>query len=56
MSDYKKLLANILNDKELVLVSNRGPYSFSYDRNKELVKNRGGGGLVSALLSLLPGH
>lgn len=53
MKDYKKLLADFMNNKRLVLVSNRGPYSFSCTKNGQLVENRGGGGLVSALLSLL---
>lgn len=36
----------------LILVSNRGPVSFSRDQDGGLVRNRGGGGLVTALLGL----
>lgn len=53
VNDYKKLLSDFLNNKRLVLISNRGPYNFSRNKNGKLVENRGGGGLVSALLSLL---
>jgi len=53
ITDYKKLLQDFLSGKELILVSNRGPYSFELDENGKPVEARGGGGLVSALLSLL---
>jgi trehalose 6-phosphate synthase len=36
----------------LILVSNRGPVTFSVDRDGGLVRDRGGGGLVTALLGL----
>ncbi|MGD9570551.1 MAG: trehalose-6-phosphate synthase [Thermoleophilia bacterium] len=36
----------------LILVSNRGPVSFGFDDGGGLVRNRGGGGLVTALLGL----
>lgn len=39
-------------EDELVLVSNRGPISWSRDRAGELVATRGGGGLVTALLGV----
>ncbi len=53
--DYKKLLVKSLEGKKLILASNRGPYAYSFDKNMDLKKNRGKGGLVSAFLSLLYG-
>jgi trehalose 6-phosphate synthase len=40
---------------ELVIVSNRGPLSFSLDDNQQLVARRGAGGLVSSLSPLVAG-
>ncbi|MFL5839410.1 MAG: trehalose-6-phosphate synthase, partial [Thermoleophilaceae bacterium] len=40
-------------DNQLVLVSNRGPASFSRQENGEIVASRGGGGLVTALTGLV---
>ncbi len=40
---------------ELVVVSNRGPLSFSLDDHQELVARRGAGGLVSSLSPLVAG-
>jgi trehalose 6-phosphate synthase len=40
---------------ELVIVSNRGPLSFSLDDHQELVARRGAGGLVSSLSPLVAG-
>jgi trehalose 6-phosphate synthase len=40
---------------ELVIVSNRGPLSFSLDDNRQLVAKRGAGGLVSSLSPLVAG-
>jgi len=39
-------------DNELILVSNRGPMSYTRDRHGELTTVRGGGGLVTALLGV----
>jgi len=36
----------------LILVSNRGPVTFARGPDGELQRNRGGGGLVTALLGL----
>ena len=41
------------SDTRIVLVSNRGPASFEHDENGELVAQRGGGGLVTALTGLV---
>ncbi|MDQ4071518.1 MAG: trehalose-6-phosphate synthase [Actinomycetota bacterium] len=40
-------------DTQIVLVSNRGPAAFERDENGELVAQRGGGGLVTALTGLV---
>jgi len=40
---------------ELVIVSNRGPLSFSLDDDEQLVARRGAGGLVSSLSPLVAG-
>jgi trehalose 6-phosphate synthase len=39
-------------ENELILVSNRGPISYTRDKNGELTTVRGGGGLVTALLGV----
>jgi trehalose 6-phosphate synthase len=41
---------------KLIVVSNRGPASFSRDASGALVEKRGGGGLVTALRGLVVGH
>jgi len=43
----------VSSDTRIVLVSNRGPASFEHDENGELVAQRGGGGLVTALTGLV---
>lgn len=52
-ANYKKKLINSLQNKQLFLVSNRGPYSFYENSKGHLQKKRGGGGLVTAFLSLV---
>jgi trehalose 6-phosphate synthase len=42
--------------RKLIVVSNRGPVTFSRDRGGERVARRGGGGLVTALRSLVSHH
>jgi trehalose 6-phosphate synthase len=42
--------------RKLIVVSNRGPASFSRDESGERVAKRGGGGLVTALRSLVAHH
>ena len=42
--------------RKLIVVSNRGPVSFSRDENGARVARRGGGGLVTALRSLVSHH
>jgi trehalose 6-phosphate synthase len=42
--------------RKLIVVSNRGPVSFSRDDSGELLARRGGGGLVTALRSLVNYH
>ncbi|MBE0428600.1 MAG: trehalose-6-phosphate synthase [Thermoleophilia bacterium] len=39
-------------EKELILVSNRGPFSYRRDARGELITQRGAGGLVTALLGV----
>ncbi len=43
---------DILGDRDLVIVSNRGPFSFQFDEHERLAYQRSGGGLVTALLGL----
>ena len=40
-------------DRQLILLSNRGPATFERDEDGELTARRGGGGLVTALTGLL---
>lgn len=42
----------LLRDRPLIIVSNRGPFSFSVPENDELKITRSSGGLVTALLGL----
>jgi trehalose 6-phosphate synthase len=42
--------------RKLIVVSNRGPVTFGRDERGELVARRGGGGLVTALRSLVSHH
>jgi trehalose 6-phosphate synthase len=42
--------------RDLIVVSNRGPVTFSRDEGGDLTANRGGGGLVTALSSLVSLH
>jgi trehalose 6-phosphate synthase len=42
--------------RKLIVVSNRGPVSFSRDERGHRVARRGGGGLVTALRGLAPHH
>src|SRR5207237_6915238 len=42
--------------RKLIVVSNRGPVSFGRAPNGELIARRGGGGLVTALRSLVSHH
>jgi len=46
------LIGQILQTRSLVIVSNRGPVSFSKDENGGLQSKRGKGGLVTALTGL----
>lgn len=43
---------NVLSQRNLVIVSNRGPYSFHLDENNDFQLKRSRGGLVTALLGL----
>jgi trehalose 6-phosphate synthase len=42
--------------RKLIVVSNRGPVTFGRDRGAERIARRGGGGLVTALRSLVSHH
>ena len=42
--------------RELIVVSNRGPVTFGRDASGNRVARRGGGGLVTALRSLVTHH
>jgi trehalose 6-phosphate synthase len=46
------LIGQILQNRSLIIASNRGPLSFNKGENGELVSKRGGGGLVTALTGL----
>ena len=43
-------------DRRLIVVSNRGPVTFGRDANGARIARRGGGGLVTALRSLVSSH
>ncbi len=43
-------------ENELILVSNRGPFSYKRGKSGELVTSRGGGGLVTGLLGVAGSH
>lgn len=43
---------NVLDQRDLIIVSNRGPLSIQTDENGETIFQRGQGGLVTALLGL----
>jgi len=42
--------------RKLIVVSNRGPVSYAHDEDGAVVARRGGGGLVTALRSLVSQH
>ncbi len=46
------LIGQILQNRSLIIASNRGPVSFNKADNGELESKRGGGGLVTALTGL----
>src|SRR3954453_8661670 len=50
-TDLQRLAMN--DGAQLVLVSNRGPASFTREENGEITATRGGGGLVTALTGLV---
>jgi trehalose 6-phosphate synthase len=50
--DCQNLQAELLSNKKLIIVANRGPVKFSHDENGYRTITRGGGGLVTALLGL----
>ncbi len=45
-------LDDLLRNRQLIIASNRGPVTFHKDENGELQPQRGGGGLVTALIGL----
>ena len=49
---HQKKILNFLKDKNLIVVSNRGPIEF-YKDNGQMKMKRGAGGLVSTLLPLM---
>jgi len=49
-------VARVAARRKLIVVSNRGPVSFGRDENGVRVARRGGGGLVTALRSLVAMH
>jgi len=49
-------LSNVPERRKLIVVSNRGPVGFSRDHAGKRVARRGGGGLVTALRSLVSHH
>ncbi|HSM69923.1 MAG TPA: trehalose-6-phosphate synthase, partial [Anaerolineales bacterium] len=50
--ECRNLQAEILADKKLILVSNRGPAKFQHEEDGNSTYTRGSGGLVTALLGL----
>ncbi len=50
--ECQNLQAEILSNRKLIIVANRGPVKFQYEENGERTYTRGGGGLVTALLGL----
>ena len=50
--ECQKLQAELLSNRKLIIVANRGPVKFNYDENGNRTFTRGGGGLVTALLGL----
>ncbi len=50
--ECQNLQAELLSNKKLIVVANRGPVAFHYDENGERTYTRGGGGLVTALTGL----
>ncbi len=51
-NDPKQLNAELLNDRSLIIVANRGPVTFEENDNDGLGMKRGAGGLVTALVGL----
>jgi len=51
-SNCKTTPETLLQGRSLIIVSNRGPFSFFEDENENLQIQRSGGGLVTALLGL----
>ena len=50
--ECQNLQAELLSNRRLIVVANRGPVRFGYEENGERSFIRGGGGLVTALLGL----
>ena len=50
--ECKNLQAELLSNRKLIIVANRGPVTFRYQENGERTYTRGGGGLVTALTGL----
>lgn len=50
--ECQNLQAELLSDRKLIIVANRGPVKFQFDENGKRTYTRGGGGLVTALLGL----
>lgn len=51
-AECRKLEARLLAGRTLIIAANRGPYTLSRDENGDVVFQRGGGGLVTALIGL----
>jgi trehalose 6-phosphate synthase len=51
-SEGCNFMDKILENRALIIASNRGPVTFSKDENGEIRTQRGGGGLVTALIGL----
>lgn len=52
-SGCPNLQDSILEDRRLIIASNRGPVTFQKDEYGEIIAHRGGGGLVTALTGLV---
>ena len=51
-ADCEHLQTELLSQRKLIIVANRGPVTFQYDENGERTFQRSGGGLVTALTGL----
>jgi trehalose 6-phosphate synthase len=56
MSQKQQLVDEMLADRQLIVVSNRGPVTFTQRPDGEFTARQGSGGLVTAVSAVLQGH